>query len=348
MVRARRPHADPGPSLLPPPADPRAVVRRGRPRGFTLVELLTLTAASLVVGAILLAVLGPALTPRRCCGNRQLKDSTQIRGVVQALIVHAANDGGSYPLPSVLDPTDRTVPERGAAKDTTANILSFLVFNGYLSPEILVSPAERNTDGVQQDVDYAYKDPAAAARPADALWDPAFRGTPIDPLRPGAASCAANQSYAHLIPEGRRLRQWSDTYAAAEAVFGNRGPTYSPMDYAPSPLATGAGRWALTPDATGVGSNTLLIHGGRRTWEGNIGYNDGHVAFETAPAPAAATYARASGAARPVPTADNLFVNEADEDGGDLAPGACFRGTNAFLRPIADRSDPAWMTLWRD
>ena len=47
----------------------------------------------------------------------------------------------------------------------------------------------------------------------------------------------------------------------------------------------GKSRWTLTNDQYGTGSNTLLIHGGRTTWEGNIAYNDNHITFETRPDP---------------------------------------------------------------
>jgi hypothetical protein len=54
-------------------------------------------------------------------------------------------------------------------------------------------------------------------------------------------------------------------------------------------------------------SLTFLIHGSRTKWEGNIGYNDNHVNFETT-LDAGATYTGAGGKKRP----DLLFLDEPD------------------------------------
>src|SRR4029077_3022728 len=118
---------------------------------------------------------------------------------------------------------DQTVGDSGHTKDTTANILSLLVFNGGVSPEMLINPAESNTDQIQRADDYNYTAPRSAVSAANALWDPAFRGTPEDPIRFWGKAVAGtvdkkpgNQSYAHLIPTGNRLKMWSDTYNSTE------------------------------------------------------------------------------------------------------------------------------------
>ena len=95
-------------------------------------------------------------------------------------------------------------------------------------------------------------------------------------------------SYAHMPPVGNRRVKWGNTFAATEAIIGNRGPQYTGPGGA-------TGTWTLIPAVTtvdntyrtpvGVGSNTLLIHGGRTTWEGNIAYNDNHVSYESRPDP---------------------------------------------------------------
>jgi hypothetical protein len=61
--------------------------------------------------------------------------------------------------------------------------------------------------------------------------------------------------------------------------------------------------------ATPAKSNTFLIHGAKETWEGNIAYNDNHVQYETALAPAGATYKDAADAKQ----ADCLFFDETDD-----------------------------------
>ncbi len=307
-------------------------------RAITLIDLLVI----LFVLVILIGVLMPALGCTRC-GSRQLKDSTQVRGIVQALIVWSSSGNGSYPLPSQLDASNATIDGLASTKDTTGNILSVLIMTGNISPELCVSPAESNP-AIRLLNNYEYATPHLAANPQNALWDPTFRGTPDD--APTIANIAAagigHQSYAHVIPFGKRRALWIDTFNSTEAIFANRGPTYAASDAAPS-----SSKWSLLPGLTGTASNTLLIHGGRNTWEGNVGYNDNHVNFETSPAPSALTFkSRTSRGVALAP--DNLFVNEIDEDEGDGVTGRIDQGTNAYLRPIADVLERARPRVWRD
>ncbi len=278
-------------------------------RAFTLIELsVVILVVAIVIAAVFFLWL-PSLGKSAGPTGRRLKDSSQIRSVVQAMVTSAGYNRDGYPLPSKLDTKDATVSEVGEAKNTSANILSLLIYNGHISPEILLSTDESNPN-IEIDTDHQLSNPAAAVRPADALWDPAFNADFTDPNRKG------NLSYAHLLPAGLRLEQWKDTFSSTEAVFGNRGPRFQGTTYPTS------GRWVLTDDKFGTGSNTLAIHGGRSTWEGNIGYNDGHVSFETKPNPETVTYQRSvAGQAKPAPTSDNLFVDETDDS----------VGTNVFM-----------------
>jgi len=219
----------------------------------------------------------------------------------------------------------------GKQLDNLGNILSLMIFNGNISPELCVSPAESNTGSVVKKDDYEYSNPQGTPVPANALWDPKFRGTPVDPQ--GTAGTPGNNSYTSIVYFGKRAARWSDTYSTTEAVFGNRGPEYAANDQGTYPTS---GRWTLTTTAFGQQSNTLLIHGGRSTWEGNIGYNDGHVGFETKPNPEGVTYNR-SGTVTPKAVADNFFVIETDDEQyvNDTSTGN-LKGLNAYLRPVFD------------
>ena len=309
-------------------------------RGFTVIELLAVIEVVVVVGALLMV----STTRTRCCGCRSMKDSTQVRGMVTGMIVWAGNNKGEYPLPSVVDAAGATVSEGGIAKDTTGNILSMMIYAGMLSPEILISPAESNTGQVQRYDAYSYEKPSAAVDPLKALWDPSFRGTPVDaPVGGVLALGVGNQSYGHMIPVGKRRGMWTDNFAAMQPVIGNRGPGYCVDD-----VGRGRGEWTLLPGPLGTSSNTLLIHGGRSTWEGNIGFNDNHVEFVGSAVVAGVTYQRRSATVWRLESApDNLFVNDSDEEGGDGFSGGVGKGVNAYLRPVA-RVGESGVRVWRD
>jgi prepilin-type N-terminal cleavage/methylation domain-containing protein/prepilin-type processing-associated H-X9-DG protein len=312
---------------------------------FTLIELLVVIA----IIALLVGILLPALGKARQSA-RQLKDSTQVRGILQSMVVWANNNAGEYPIPSRIDPTTNTTAATGESKNITSAVLSVLIYNGNISPELCISPAESNTGAVQREEDYESNNPQGAGMPANALWDPKFHGTPGNEGNASATNASSpanisNNSYAHVVYFGKRRAQWADTFSTTEAVFGNRGPQFTANDEGTYPTT---GRWTLLNGATGTGSNTLLIHGGRTTWEGNIGYNDGHVGFETKPNPDGITYTRTAGTPRAV--TDNLFVMETDEAGGTSGQ-AVGTTSNAFLRPLSSVTVSGTnytITPWRD
>lgn len=305
-------------------------------RAFAMADLVAVLATVVALGP---PVVSSPSTPRRD------RDMAQVGKLTQSLFNFANENNGLFPLPGTLDVAGQTVaaanPEH---KNTTGNIMSLLIFQGYLSPEQLVSAAETN-NSVAIDTDYQYHKPMAAEDPANALWDPAFAGTPIDlpPHSPGIA----NQSYAHLLPFGHRREQWRTTDSSLRAIISNRGPQFAQNDSGPSPATPG--RWTLVPGPTGAGSNTLRFHGPSNRWEGHVGFNDGHVAYITEPYGAGLTFQRASGVLRTVP--DNLFVNESDEASGDSGGTFIMNGRNAYMRPIANVTGSSiFLTahVWRD
>jgi hypothetical protein len=263
-------------------------MHRSKRRAFTLIELVVCIGVVLLIVLVMISVLPGG--GRRNHGSRPIKDSTQVRGIHQGMVMWAGNNKGAYPLPSLIDAKNETVAAPAESKDTTANIMSVLIYNGFFGPELCISPAESN-GSIKQMTNYAYAAPPAAASPNKALWDPAFSAD-------FTGGRTGHFSYAHNLPAGPRLEDWSDTYSATAPIVGNRGPRVT----------------ALAPKGPvfDAASNTLMIHGARTTWEGNIAYNDNHVNFETSLVSTTAVYPNGAGAKIP----DCYFFDEPDDAAG--------------------------------
>jgi hypothetical protein len=269
-----------------------------RSSGSTLIE----TVAYLVVLALVLALLAVVFSGhgRGRTEPRGIKDSTYIRGIGQGLAVFAQNNGDRYPLPSQLDSADSTIPGGGRAKDTTANIYSILVYNGSISPDILVSPNEKSPS-VRVSESYEYEAPKAAAVPAKALWDPAGIATGLGPGERG------NVSYAHLQPAGGRLKAWGLTFSEAEPIVGLRGPEVSGAaassepEKDPRPIVSLANK----------NSVTLKILGDGTWWSGHVAFNDNHVEYLDKYVAHGKPYGPKSAAAAGKP--DVLFYDEPED-----------------------------------
>lgn len=305
----------------------RAEEQRGNQRpAFTLIELLVVIAIISMLIGILLPALGQARK-----SARQLKCSTQVRGMLQSMVIWAQNNRDEYPLPSRLDRDGATVmvpmgniTGENFIKDNTGNILSVMIFNGFLPTEIMRCPSEVNPQIVIDDRYESYQ-PTRALNPVKALWDPGFAGVPNEvgtATGAGRRSINGNTSYAHTPPFGLRRRVWQNTYSATEAVLADRGPLYG----------GNVGAWELAPGVFGERSNTLSIHGNGKRWGGNLAYNDGRVSFHQDPDPVGLNWNFISLPVGQRTQRDNIFVNENDMTGVPESEAQPGQNANVFLR----------------
>ena len=301
-------------------------MKRTRKNAFTLIELLVVIS----IIALLIGILLPALGQARKKAN-QLKDSANIRSTMQALVIFAGNNKDNYPLPSRVDRNNTTLIDNGSSpqyKNTTGNIFAILISQGTIETGICFSPIELGN--YEEYTNYEFDSPRAAVGGTSgtfnqAIWDPAFRGTPLDrEVINGTIGSNVPQnasgggfSYAHTPPFAFRLPQWSNTFDALEPALANRGPVYTgggPMgpwtllvDTAGQTIADG-----MTP--LGQSSVTIQMQGNRTEWAGNIGFNDAHVDFFNQPDPTQIvwTFTDSTMINEFKTQPDNVFANEDD------------------------------------
>jgi hypothetical protein len=261
-----------------------------RSRGFARSDLMAVITCSVLLIAMASVVFGQDAKDDRAGGGvtmhtKTRKDAEQLRMMHQSFLVFAREFQGIMPLPGLIDrlPFNGVEePGRGPedeAQNTTANLHSAMIMQNFYTPDLIISPVERNPKvKVHADYNYEMYNPTPAV---DCYWDANFKAD---------LAQESNVSYANLVLFGKRKStEWRDTLNAKFAILGNRGPKDGKND----------------PD-----SFTCGPHG---NWAGNIAGNDNHAEFFTA-TQSPHTFKNAEGQEKP----DNFFAIDDGMGGADV------------------------------
>jgi prepilin-type N-terminal cleavage/methylation domain-containing protein len=264
-----------------------------RTRGFTLIELLVVIA----IIALLIGLLLPALAKAQR-NAKSLRDKAQIKQIHQSMLTWANNNDEILPTPGLIDRladvyAGQDVPGAGPenfTENNTANLYSSLIMQEYFNTDIVIGPTEVNPIITEyKEYNYAAYDPTNGDD--DQYWDPEFQAN-LESTDPG--DC--NVSYYHLCLVGQRKRtMWRNSTSENDALIASRAPHEG----------------TLPPSNLYNQSYTLLLHGPKKEWQGNVCYADNHTEVATTFTPALVSYEPKGTDTRL--ERDNIYAHEFDD-----------------------------------
>lgn len=210
---------------------------------FTLIELLVVIS---IIG-LLVAILLPALSAARDVA-RQMRNTTQVRGIHQGMVVFAQENKGYFP--GIVNPSSRNpdafqqTADTWVAGSSPAGMMvggryTIMLNAGLFTPEYLISPAETDDRVV--------------------TWDPTQNnGNSAYFYSYALPRLAGSNTGTDVVEEGRFL-EWAETLNTEAPVISDRMVAGSPG----------------TPGT----HESLWNEGSPGEWEGSLTYNDGHSGY---------------------------------------------------------------------
>ncbi len=260
--------------------------------GLTLIEVLIVIALTVMILVAVVLMLPITRPPH----NHHLTCATRLNQLHKGLVLFADEFGGVYPVPMDISPETAALGLQSG--NSTANFYSYMIFNTYYSPEVIMCDEDASPNLVVKD-DYRYGTQDDPNWNDTWLWDPNFSA---DISQPGC-----NVSYATLAMIGnRRKTQWRDSLDPNFAVVSDRGPK--------------DGAWNAR-------SVTMKSHGNTKDWIGNVAFNDGHVQKFTFSAKDPNAFSV---------NGDNLFRVDDPDMGGDVWLGLFGDTTEETTTPYWD------------
>ena len=300
-----------------------------RTKGFTLIELLVVIA----IIALLIGLLLPALAKAQR-NARTMKDAAQQKQIHQSFLTFANTNKGKLPTPGLINRNaadffagvgsgSQEMPGVGPEnfqQNNTANLYSSMIAQEYFGTDILIGPTEANTQ-VKEDINYDFSEYAPGD---DTYWDEDFT---VNIWATPGQNFFCNTSFAHqAICGDRKALKWRDNQDAAYPIVSTRGV----KDGVP-PGETDYDR-----------SPTLLLHGPRQQWVGNIVFADNHTDQVQNFFPAQTTYEAIDGGGGPVK--DNIFRAEFGPTPDSTGPGGAVSLSDSFVViSIFAASDGDWV-----